>query len=257
MDDIDDLLDRVKQVVRDATGELCDAGRLPTADYGFSTEHPREMKAAADRELEERILHGLAPTALPVLSEERGESTPSGESALRFVVDPLDGTVNFIRSLGPSAVSIALCRGSRPVFGVIGMCPGRELAWGGRDIGAFVDGRPVRVSRESDRERAVLCTGFPTRFRVGDDARSQRFARTLNRFGKVRMLGSAAVSLVQVARGAAEAYSEKDIMLWDVAAGIAIVEGAGGSVRMASGSQCDSFDVEAWNGHTDPGEHEQ
>ena len=253
MVDVAGLLDLVKQVVEDATDKLCELHAQRRSDHEFSATNSREMKAAADLVLENQILDDLSPAGLPVLSEEQAESFAYDEAGLKFVVDPLDGTVNFVRSLGPMAVSVALCQGAKPLFGVIGVCPTRILAWGGQDIGSFLDGQPLRVSAISDLEHAVLCTGFPSRFRADDDTPTIQLVKSLNRFGKVRMLGSAAVSLVQVARGSAEAYLEKDIMLWDVAAGIAIVEGAGGSVRTMPARDRHSLDVEAWNGLLDPG----
>jgi myo-inositol-1(or 4)-monophosphatase len=147
-------------------------------------------------------------------------------------VDPLDGTFNFVKGLGPSAISVALWEYDRPLFGVVYSLAERQLAWGGRDIGAFSDGRRISVSGTSDPSLGSICTGFPVRLDMHSDLAMHDFWRMVKPYAKVRMLGSAAASLVQVARGAADLYAESCIMLWDVAAGAAIVEGAGGQCVM-------------------------
>jgi myo-inositol-1(or 4)-monophosphatase len=134
-----------------------------------------------------------------------------------------------------------------PVFGVIGEYPSRKVAWGGRSLGAFVQGLPIRVSTVADKSKAVLCTGFPSRFDFSAESAAGFFDLT-NLYGKVRMLGAASLSLLQVARGSADAYAERDIMIWDVAAGLALVEGAGGRVRVAAGRHENSLNVVANNG---------
>jgi myo-inositol-1(or 4)-monophosphatase len=149
--------------------------------------------------------------------------------------------------LGPCAVSIALCRDSIPVFGVIGEYPSRKVAWGGRSLGAVVQGHPIRVSTVADKSKAVLCTGFPSRFDFSA-ASAAAFVGMISSYGKVRMQGAASLSLLQVAKGAADAYIEQDIMIWDVAAGLALVEGAGGQVSVSPGRHNNSLNVVANNG---------
>ena len=82
--------------------------------FSFDASLPREMKAASDRILEEIILEQLRTTGLDILSEEAGQIYSGNEEELRWVVDPLDGTVNYIRGLGPCSVSLSLCRGDTP-----------------------------------------------------------------------------------------------------------------------------------------------
>lgn len=219
--------------------------------HRWADDLPRELKANADRVLEEEIVSRLAPTGLPVLSEEAGELAGASHTGLRWIVDPLDGTVNFVRRLGPCAVSIALYHEDSPIFGVIGEYPTNRLAWGGDSMGAFVEGRQLRVSATSDNGRAVLCTGFPSRFSF-DGAAGMRFMNMVSAYGKVRMLGAASLSLLHVARGSADAYAEQDVMLWDVAAGLALVEGAGGYVSISPGRYPHSRHVFASNGLLHP-----
>jgi myo-inositol-1(or 4)-monophosphatase len=225
---LDELLDLCKSVALNSGQRFLDDSAGSQQSYSFSVENPKEVKAAADRILETEILGRLTPLGLPILSEESGHIPGSEETGYWFVVDPLDGTFNFVKNLGPCAVSIALWQGQTPIFGVIYSLIDRKLFWGGAGIGAFADGKSIFVSNTIERSRASLCTGFPVRFDMEDDHALRSFCRTVRMYSKIRMLGSAAVSLLQVAKGSADVYSEAAIMLWDVAAGLAIVQGAGG-----------------------------
>ena len=138
------------------------------------------------------------------------------------------------------------------MFGVIGEYPSGRVAWGGAGLGAFIDSTPIRVSTTMSKSRGVLCTGFPSNFDFGSERATARFLGIAGDFAKVRMLGTAALSLMHVAMGSADAYSEGDIMLWDVAAGLALVEGAGGSVRVSPGGRVNALDVFASNGLLQP-----
>jgi myo-inositol-1(or 4)-monophosphatase len=221
--------------------------RPEAASFGVDRCLPREMKTVSDRILEDVILARLRTTGLEILSEETGLVESGNGNDLRWVVDPLDGTVNFIRGLAPCSISLALCHGNVPTLGVIGEFPSGKISWGGLGQGAFLSDIPIRVSAIDDRQQAVICSGFPSRFEFGDEGMNW-ISSTLAPYAKVRMLGAASLSLLHIASGAAEAYAECDIMIWDVAAGLAIVEGAGGSFTLAKGRYTDAFDVFASNG---------
>lgn len=240
------LLSLAKDAAQEAVQALAVAG-MDSSSYTFADDLPREMKATADRVLEEVILEHLKSTGLPILSEEAGDLEGTVNAGLRWVVDPLDGTVNFIRGLAPCAVSIALFSEDLPVFGVIGEYPSRRLAWGGKSFGAFMEGRPIHVSTIRDKSKGVLCTGFPSRFGFAG-ASAAGFLGLVSSYSKVRMLGAASLSLLQVARGSADAYAEQDVMIWDVAAGVALIEGAGGSVNVSPGRYEYSHNIFASNG---------
>jgi len=246
MGDYDQLLSLAKDAVQEAVTALEKMAATNLLGYKFADDIPREIKADADCVLEKVILGYLKPTGIPILSEETGDIRDTDNSELRWIVDPLDGTVNFIRGLAPCAVSVALCHGNSPIFGVIGEYPSRRLAWGGRLIGAFIDGSSIHVSTIQGKSKAILCTGFPSRFDF-NEASAPVFMELVSSFSKVRMLGAASLSLLHVARGAADAYAEQDIMLWDVAAGLALVEGAGGHISTTPGRYRYSLNVFASN----------
>jgi myo-inositol-1(or 4)-monophosphatase len=226
--EVNALLELAKSAAMKGGSRLLDNATDGDKNYVHSLDYPREVKAVADAVLEEDILQALASTGLAILSEESGYVPARQESNYWFIVDPLDGTFNFVKGLGPSAVSIALWEEDRPIFGVIYSLAGRKLVWGGPGMGAFADGRRISVSDTSNRTQASICTGFPVRLDISNERTMNDFWNLVTPYAKVRMLGSAAVSLLHVATGAADVYSEQNIMLWDVAAGLAIVSGAGG-----------------------------
>ena len=261
--DIGELLAIARNTAERAGRRLCEDGAESLKAHAVNPEQPREVKALADAVLEQEILGDLTPTGISILSEEAGLLATGNDDALRFIVDPLDGTFNFIHALGPWAVSIALWRGTEPVFGVVYSADDDAVFWGGPGIGAFRGDDPITVSHLSDRARASVCTGVPARVDVSDPFYKKRFWDVISGFGKIRMLGSASISLVYVASGVADAYCEDGIMIWDVAAGLAIVQGAGGSQTYMPGRAEFSVNVFACNGrlthpaNVGPGANEQ
>ena len=247
MPEVSAVLELCKSAATQAGLRLLQRAHPTDKSYTYSSELPKEIKAIADTVLEEEILRALVPTGIPILSEEAGRLAGQEVARQLLVVDPLDGTFNFVKGLGPSAVSIALWEGNKPVFGVIYNLANRHLVWGAR-LGSYSNGRRISVSETTDRSKASICTGFPVRFDATSALAMQKFGRLVSLFAKVRMLGSAAVSLLHVADGSADVYAEKNIMLWDVAAGLAIVEGAGGSIHYVFDSSGDELNVYACNG---------
>lgn len=252
--DTAELLELAKAAASRAGSRFLAGMREDHKEHVHCSDLPREIKARADTILEQDIVESLSPLGIPVLSEESGYQEFGRSSGLCFIVDPLDGTYNLVRALGPSAVSIALWQDGGPLFGVVFGLADSTLYWGGAGIGAFADGRRLTVSGIRDKARAALCTGFPARFDVSDAAAMQSFCKELQPFAKVRMIGSATMSLVHIATGAADAYMERRIMPWDVAAGLALVEGAGGRAHFSPvrPELAEPIDVFASNGCIEP-----
>ena len=224
-----DLLDVARDCVARAAAALAGADRGEMARITDRQLGEREVKLAADAALDRVVAGALSGTGIPVVSEEDAASHATDPAGTAWIVDPLDGSYNFSRGLGPSMISVALWRAGAPVFGVLHEVDAGRTWWGGPGIPSRGEQGPIAVSTEVAMPRSVVCTGFPSRFPVGDDGAVQSYVRSIAAFGKVRMLGSAAASLLRVARGSAEVYFERHIMLWDVAAGLAIVAGAGGA----------------------------
>jgi myo-inositol-1(or 4)-monophosphatase len=209
---------------------------------------PREIKSELDNDIESTIINHLKASEIPILSEECGlTNVQPNTNQLLWIIDPLDGTLNFTRKIGPSAVSIALFKNGLPIVGVVGEFPSGYLYWGGPNIGAYKNsGFPLKVSIITNINHSIICTGLPSRY--SPEARDYKILKKIfANFSKVRAIGSAAISLVNIAKGSAECYFEKEIMIWDVGAGLAIIEGAGGYYKMHEGSHTNSKIVVAAN----------
>ncbi len=191
-------------------------------------ERAHDVKAQADVEADEAIRDVLVKSGIPILSEESGRRELSGRV---WIVDPLDGTVNYLKGNPLNCVSIAMWDGECIPFGVVYDFRSDDIYIGGRDLGATCNGLPIVVSSAKESSKSVLLTGFPSGRSYQKEDLSG-FVQKVQSFRKIRLLGSAALSLCWVSRSWADAYMEEDIYLWDVAAGVALVEGAGGAVDM-------------------------
>lgn len=214
----------------------------------FNKNLPREMKAKIDNSNDMIIKNILKKTNIPILSEESFDENLSELKNLVWIVDPLDGTVNYVRKITNSAVSIALYIGLKPIFGVIGEYPSGKIIYGGPKIKSFADKIRIKTSKKKLKKHSILSTGFPSRydFKKKDPYKLFKF---YSKFLKIRMLGSAAISLTKVAEGSIDAYYEEEIMLWDVAAGLAILRGAGGKYKISKSDKLFSLRVYAHNGY--------
>lgn len=207
----------------------------------------KDIKTLADVAAQERILTLLSSTGIPILAEE-GDHQAIDLDALVWLVDPLDGTLNFSRGFPIAAVSIALWEKGKPLLGVVHDIFSGQVYSGMVGRGAWLDDQEMHVSVVDNKSQAVLATGFPSG-RCYDTDSLLQFVRSVQSHKKVRMLGSAAMMLVQVAAGRFDVYEEEDIYLWDVAAGLALVQAAGGRFSMLPGSGPYKYHVKASNGH--------
>ena len=155
--------------------------------------------------------------------------------------------MNFTRGFPVSCVSIALWIDASPALGVILDLNGGRLYRGIAGQGAEADGEQLRVSAVDDAGQAVLATGFPTG-RSYDTEDLAKFISSVKRFKKIRMIGSAALSLTYVASGVWEIYHEENVFVWDVAAGLALVKAAGGEIAFSPLASNGTFTVTASNG---------
>jgi myo-inositol-1(or 4)-monophosphatase len=187
------------------------------------------MVSDADRDAEtviEEILLGERPG--DGLLAEEGASSPA-ESDRRWVVDPLDGTTNYLYGFPAWAVSIALEDGEGGAVGVV-LDPLRdELFSAARGQGALLNGEPIEVSGRKELEQALVATGFgyDSEWRA---AQASVLQRVLPAVRDIRRAGAAALDLCMVAAGRVDGYYERDLKPWDWAAGSLIVSEAGGTL---------------------------
>ena len=193
----------------------------------IDTSEGKDIKLSSDKMSEKIIMDILDESDIPILSEEYGFK--GNESELCWIVDPLDGTINYFKGLDEMAcVSIALWRKDKPILGVVYRFMRDELYYGEEGYGAYLNDIKISPSEIKNTESAVMATGFPVK-RAYDTESLSLFVKQIQYFKKVRMLGAAAIMSTFVACGKFDAYFEDEIMIWDVAAGVAIVNAAGGS----------------------------
>jgi len=214
----------------------------------------KDIKLQADIESEKIIIDILRNNfSYPILAEESGELDSFTTDGKHWIIDPIDGTLNFSKGLPISCISIALYEKEKAILGVIYDFNRDELFSGIVGEGAWLNGQKIEKSNIKESSSAVLATGFPS-YRNYDETVLLEFVSKIKDFKKVRLLGSAALSLAYVACGRVDAYSEEDIMLWDVAAGLALVEAVGGYTSIKQGNITHSklvfcsSDKKIWNG---------
>ena len=183
-----------------------------------------------DKTSEERIVKKLSEL-LPEAGfiAEEGTSTKKGDM-YNWIIDPLDGTTNFIHGLTPVAISIALSKNEEIILGVVHEVSLNETFYAWEGSNAYLNGKEIRVSDKDNIEKSLIATGFP----YYDYKRIDPFLKSLEHLMKnshgVRRLGSAATDLAYVACGRFEAFYEYSLSPWDVDAGAFIVQQAGGKI---------------------------
>ena len=209
----------------------------------------------AEKVLRQELQHGRPDYSF--LMEESGAIAGS-DTEHRWIVDPLDGTTNFLHGLPHFCISIALERAGEIVAGVVFDPIQDEQFWAEKGQGAFLNDRRLRVSSRRQLNHALIATGTPYIEREIDGNR-ERYLRQLGRVmhsvADVRRLGAAALDLAYVAAGRFDGYWEYGLSSWDVAAGILLVREAGGYVSepAGSGDPLTSGNVLAANDHLHPG----
>jgi myo-inositol-1(or 4)-monophosphatase len=225
-----------------------------------SIKGPSDFVSQADLKAEAMIKQDLnkARPGYAFLMEESGASG-SDNWTWRWVVDPLDGTTNFLHGMPHWAISIGLERrlpdgGVEVGAGVIYAPATDEMFWAEKGSGAFMNDRRLRVSARRDLDQAVFATGIP--FAGAPPRQRLAFARTLGSLAPqtagIRRFGAAALDMAWVAAGRFDGYWEIGIKPWDVSAGILLVREAGGYVTDPAGSDQIGADIVAANPHLHP-----
>ena len=223
------LLPDVRRVVADAAQFLRDhLGRV--AEGEIEAKDLNSLVSYVDKTAEEQLVMGLAE-----LLPEAGFLTEEGTviqqvTDYRWVIDPLDGTTNFLHQLPCFSVSVALELHRQPILGVVHEVVGDECFYTCRGGGAFCNEQPIRVSERPQLKDALLATGFP----YTDFSQFDEYLEVFTHFARhsrgLRRFGSAAIDLAYTAAGRFDAFFDQGINRWDIAAGVLLVEEAGGVV---------------------------
>lgn len=232
---------------RAARGLIRDFGEVEQLQV--SKKGPSDFVSTADLKAE-RILHAELRKARPafgILIEESGEE--AGDGRHRFIVDPLDGTTNFLHGIPHFAISIGLERDGEIVAGIVFEPIKDELFWAEKGAGAYVNEHRLRVSARSKLTEALIGTGIPFHGHGDHETFLKSFAAVMPQVAGIRRLGTASLDLAYVAAGRLDGYWEFGLKPWDLAAGILLVREAGGYVSEIDGGRrmLESGDVLAAN----------
>ena len=211
----------------------------------------RDIKLQADIEVEKIIKDIINnDSSFGILAEESGMSSEKSYENL-WIVDPLDGTANYSRNIPLCCVSIAILSDAKPVLGVIYDFNNDDLYEGSINKSACLNGKEISVSKTKTSQEGVLVTGLPNDTDYSDEAMMDMIKNFQN-WRKVRMIGSAALASAYIASGKADLYMENKSYLWDIAAGAAIVNAAGGQALILIQNEKFQVDVRFSNSLVKP-----
>jgi len=234
------MLSVAKSAARDASELILHANEIDreTSNKSTITDLVTQTDKNAEQVIKDDILAKFPDHS--ILAEESGET--SSNSDFLWVIDPLDGTTNFVHGLSPYCVSIALFKNNKPLLSVISELPSENLFWAVKGNGAFCNGEKISVSSRKLIRDSLLITGFS----YEHDSKWETNMKLFKNFTKishgVRRIGSAAADLCYVASGKADAFWEIGLYPWDSAAGILLVEEAGGKVTRMDGKPYNIYD---------------
>lgn len=232
------LLQIAKKLAHDA-GQLA----LKYQEKGFKVDYkdsPLNLVTEVDKACEELIIKTIKRNFPDhsIISEESGKT--DGQSEYKWIVDPIDGTTNFVHGHPIFSVSIAVIKAGRPIIGVVEIPYLNESFWAQQGKGAFLGSKQINVSKVNKLEEALLATGFPY---DREGARYKKNMELHDAFYKpchgVRRMGSAAIDLCYTAAGRYDGFWEYGLKTWDIAAGKIILEEAGGKVTNMDGGTLD------------------
>jgi myo-inositol-1(or 4)-monophosphatase len=192
----------------------------------------KDIKLELDKIAEEKIVSALSKFGYSILSEELGLITKENTNLI-WIIDPIDGTLNYSRNNPSSCISIALYENEIPIFGIIYDFNRDELFSGYIGMGIYINEQKIVLDNTNDNDisNSILATGFPS-YISHDTTTLNDFINKVQKYKKIRMIGSAALSLSYVAIDRFDTYMENSIKLWDVAAGIAINKAIGKRVEV-------------------------
>jgi len=237
-------MDELKRVLTEATKE---AGKIILQYFNgaFKIDHKEginNLVTEVDKLAETRIIEVIQASypSHTIISEEVGEMIQASE--YQWIIDPIDGTVNFAHGIPICCVSIGLIHNGNVLMGAVYNPMMDEFFFAEKGKGATLNGQPIKVSVKRDFKTAFLVTGFPYNWPDGAEHPIKVFEKLILEGLPIRRLGSAAIDLCWVACGRFDGFWEYNLNAWDVAAGYLIVQEAGGTITDFEGEEYNVFD---------------
>jgi myo-inositol-1(or 4)-monophosphatase len=220
------------------------ASRSLIRDYGevqnlqVSVKGPGDFVSAADLKAEKILISELnkARPDFTILSEERGTIVGKDEST-RWVIDPLDGTTNFLHGIPHFAISIGLEKNKEIIAGIIYDPIKDEMFYSEKGQGSFLNNQRIRVSSRKNLKNSIIATGIPWGAKDKNDKYLKQLVPIMDNSAGIRRFGVASLDLAYVASGRFDGYWESNLNLWDICAGILLVKEAGGLITDFEGEK--------------------
>lgn len=220
------------------------AARALRRDFGeveqlqVSNKGPSDFVSAADVKAEKTLRAELAKARprFGFLMEESG-AVEGEDKRHRWIIDPIDGTTNFLHGIPHFAISISLQMDDEILAGLVYNPIVEEMFYAEKGKGAYLNDRRLRVSSRNRMSEAVMATGIPFHGRPGHDAFLAQMGRVMKDVAGIRRMGTASLDLAYVAAGRCEGFWESGLQPWDIAAGILLVREAGGFVTDFKGGK--------------------
>jgi myo-inositol-1(or 4)-monophosphatase len=234
--DLKSILDKALLVTEEAAGFIrSQAGKVTAED--IITKSRNSLVSYVDQTAEEILVKGLGDI-IPGAGFITEEGTVTQQKAeYTWVIDPLDGTTNFLQQIPVYSVSVGLVYNDEIVIGIVSDVQQKETFYAWKGGGAWCNGKKISVSARTEVQEAVVATGFPYASRDVLPQLTSVFEFFLKNASGIRRLGSAAIDLAYVACGRFDVYYETTLNPWDIAGGILLVQEAGGIVSDFSGQQ--------------------
>lgn len=234
--DLNDICKQAKKVVEE-TGEYILTESKQLSSINIEEKSKNSLVSKVDKNAEEKLVKALAEI-LPeagFLTEE--ETTQNEIKELTWIIDPLDGTTNFLYGIPAFCVSVALQIREELVIGITYELGQKEMFYAAKDLGAYCNDQPIKVSGRDDIEKTLLATGFPYYDFSKSEAYFEMIHHLINKTRGIRRIGSAALDMAYVACGRFDGFFEYSLKPWDVAAGAVLIQEAGGKISDFSGTE--------------------
>lgn len=236
------MKEKLTEIIKEA-GEILKEGYFSNKEVSFKAKKDLVTKydVAVEEFLKEKFSKEFSDFNI-IAEESNNENIEFKDS---IIIDPIDGTTNFVNQVPHTAISVGIYKDKKPYIGVVYNPILDELYEAQIGEGAYLNGKKLEVSKENDFQKSLLATGFPYSNSTNQDDLNdviEKIRNVLPKCQDIRRLGSAAIDLCFIARGTYEGYYEMNLKAWDVSAGIIILQEAGGKFTSLDGSDYTLFE---------------